>query len=173
MKLTDAALERTGHIWKLAGGALERASQLEQYLGLTILLLAKEELIDIDVSSAQRVFDGNDRRTLGELVHFLRQHVAFGREQEKVLFAGVRARNYLVHGFFRKRDALDSTSFAKAAETVQTLWTQMSAATELIIKTVDQLWPVLGIPPERIHAAELEYGKRLGVLEEDDTDGPA
>lgn len=64
-----------------------------------LLSLSVQGLIDFDVTSAVKIAEDVDKKTIGQIMSILKRHLTFSHEWENDLSEAIAARNSFVHRF--------------------------------------------------------------------------
>ena len=108
--------ERLQPVYFEAGATLYAAQVLEYGLKLLIFLLSHQRRVSMEYDEAERILDGNDKKTLGQLLSVLAREGVLTEAAQTSLNQAVEPRNRFVHTFLtdnayrflegRERDAV-------------------------------------------------------------------
>ena len=134
------------------GAAIQDSQQLELSISLIITMLI--DLSEGRLSDADFVgwMDRLGSKTLGRLIHTIKEHVDFDDTSETILKEALKSRNYIVHDFFNERSETFLTPVGRK-EVLSELGKrrkQIRRAYEMIDPIVAKLFELKGIDMNQI-----------------------
>ena len=82
-----------------AGAGLQDSQALEYSIKYLLYLLSKAGVKGLDPDRAVRIIEDEERKTAGQLIGLLKEHIEFSPDFEGILTQALRSRNRLVHNF--------------------------------------------------------------------------
>ena len=82
-----------------AGAGLYDSQTLEYGISLLLFLLSDRGLIEFAVDDARAIIEGEKKKTIGQVLHIVKQHVTISSEWDATIQEGLQGRNRLVHGY--------------------------------------------------------------------------
>lgn len=84
--------------WMMEAGAALWDCQIFEFLvALLLYHLAKRGFVGLAPATLNRILENKDKKTAGQLVNMLKEHVTVNKDIEVALAEGLEARNLLIH----------------------------------------------------------------------------